>query len=189
MKTIHTLSIAAAIAFSIAGCKGPQGITAEQRGEVEIIELCNGEDYTSDGETFRATATGTSISSEAAKKMARSNADAALAKSISSTMEIVGDNYVSSTKFNGKEEITETFNDMAKTIVSQELRGAVTICNKLTQLTDGSFKYYIAIELSGEQIAQAYNQRLSQDERIKADYNYDNFKKTFDEEMERRRNE
>ena len=98
-------------------------------------------------------------------------------------MKIVGDNYVNSTKFNGKEEITETFNDMAKTIVDQELRGAVTICTELTQKPDGSYKYYTAIELSGEQIAQAYNERLSQDERIMAEYNYENFKETFEAEM------
>ena len=184
MNNIKTLCVAAsAIIFSLAGCKGNQAITPTQQGEVRIVEFCTGPDYTSNSKTFRATGTGTSISSEAAKKMASSNAYAALAKSISSTMKIVGDNYVSSTKFNGKEEITETFNDMAKTIVDQELRGAVTICTELTQKPDGSYKYYTAIELSGEQIAQAYNERLSQDERIMAEYNYENFKETFEAEM------
>ena len=65
----------------------------------------------------------------------------------------------------------------------KQLRGAIIICEKLTQKTDGAFVSYIAIELSGEGIAQAYNERLSQDERIMAEYNYENFKETFEAEM------
>ena len=45
---------------------------------------------------------------------------------------------------------------------------------------------YLSIELSGEGIAQAYNERLSKDERIMAEYNYENFKETFEAEMNKR---
>ena len=83
--------------------------------------------------------------------------------------------------------MTETFNNLARTIVDQELRGAINICEKITQKPDGSFVSYIAIELSGEQIAQAYNERLSNNERIMAEFNYENFKKTFEEEMNKQR--
>ena len=127
------------------------------------------------------------MSRETAKKMSRSNAEDRLARSISATLEVVTDNYVNSTKFNNKEEVTETFNNLARTIVNQELRGAIIICEDLTQKTDGSFVSYIAIELSGEQIAQAYNERLSKDERIMAEFNYENFKETFEAEMNKRR--
>jgi len=184
MNTIKTLCIAAsAIIFSLAGCKGNQAITPTQNGEVEIIEYCTGSEYNSDSKHFRATATGESISRETAKKMSRSNVENRLARSISATLSIVTDNYVNSTNFNNKEEVTETFNDMARTVVEQELRGAIIICEKLTQKTDGAFVSYIAIELSGEGIAQAYNERLSKDERIMAEYNYENFKETFEAEM------
>ena len=118
--------------------------------------------------------------------MSRSNAENRLARSISATLSIVTDNYVNSTNFNNKEEVTETFNDMARSVVEQELRGAIIICEKLTQKADGAFVSYIAIELSGEGIAQAYNERLSQDERIMAEYNYENFKETFEAEMNKR---
>ena len=119
--------------------------------------------------------------------MSRSNAEDKLARTIKSTIEVVTDNYVNSSKFNNKEEVTETFNNLARTIVDQELRGAVIICEKLTQKSDGSFVSYIAIELSGDQIAQAYNERLSNDERIMAEFNYENFKKTFEEEMSKQK--
>ncbi|HHZ97078.1 MAG TPA: hypothetical protein EYN28_07710 [Flavobacteriales bacterium] len=187
MKTnnkIQTLGIAVfAITIGLAGCKGSQAITPSQNGEIEIIEYCTGSEFNSDSKHFRATATGESLSRETAKKMSRSNAENRLARTISATLAVVTDNYVNSTKFNNKEEVTETFNDLARTVVDQELRGAIIMCEKLTQKPDGSFVSYIAIELSGEEVAQAYNERLAKDERIMAEYNYENFKETFEAEM------
>tara|TARA_B100000427_G_scaffold325812_1_gene333334 strand:+ start:2944 stop:3510 length:567 start_codon:yes stop_codon:yes gene_type:complete len=188
MKNLNTLVLALATgALMLIGCSGSKQLTPEQQGEVEIIEYCTGSEFNTDKDHFRATATGSSLSRETAKKMSRSNAEDKLARSIESTIEVVTDNYVNSTKFNNKEEVTETFNNLARTIVNQELRGAIIICEKLTQKPDGSFVSYIAIELSGDQIAQAYNERLSNDERIMAEFNYENFKKTFEEEMSKQK--
>ena len=120
-----------------------------------------------------------------AKKKSRSNAEDELARTLSATLKAVTDNYVNSTTFNNKEEVTETFNNLARTVVDQELKGAITICDKLTQKPNGNYVSYIAIELSGADIAAAYNDRLSQDERIKAEYNYEKFKETFEAEMEK----
>jgi hypothetical protein len=74
---------------------------------------------------------------------------------------------------------------MARTVVDQELRGAVEICEKLTQRENGTFVRYVALELSGSKIADAYNSGLSQNEKLKADYNYEKFKDTFEKEMEK----
>ena len=101
-----------------------------------------------------------------------------------STMQIVGDNYVSSTEFNNKEEVTESFNEMARTIVNEELRGAIKICEKFTQTSEGKYKCYMAIELSADKLVAKYHERLSKDEKVKAQYNYEQFKKTFEDAME-----
>lgn len=154
-------------------------------GEVIINEYCSGEQYYSNKDAFRATSTGESSDREAAKKKAKSNAMSELSKTISSTMKIVGDNYVNSTEFNNKEEVTETFNEMARIVVDQEIKGAIEICEKLTQRTDGIYVSYVAIELSGSKISDAYTNGLSQNEKIKADYNYEKFKETFNQEMEK----
>jgi len=158
----------------------------KNKGEVEIVEYCSGDEYFSNEKFFRANASGESMDRETAKKKARANAMAQLAKSIKATMKIVGDNYVNSTEFNNKEEVTETFNELSRTVVDQELSGAVKICDKLTQKADDS-KYvsYIALELSGQNIASKYAESLSNNEKIKADYNYEKFKETFEKEMEK----
>lgn len=194
MKTRNFTLVAFAVVLSIftASCgKKKKGAveTPKPTGEVLINEYCSSDEYRSTKEAFRSTATGESMDRETAKKKARSNAQAELAKTISSTMKIVGDNYVNSTEFNNKEEVTETFQEMARTLVDQEIRGAVEICEKLTQRTgaDGKITYvsYMALELSGKNIADAYAAGLSNNEKIKADYNYEKFKETFEKEMEK----
>ena len=188
MKFGYSFSSALLIAgITFMGCSSGETITPNQAGEVEILEYCAGDEYKSDKDHFRATATGESMSRETAKKMARSNAEARLARSINSTIEIVTDNYVNSSKFNNAEEVTETFNDLARTVVDQQLSGAITACERLTQKSDGNYVSYMAIELSGDELVSRYNERLSQDERIRADYNYEKFKETFEAEMAKQR--
>ena len=168
MKFGYSFSSALLIAgITFMGCSSGETITPNQAGEVEILEYCAGDEYKSDKDHFRATATGESMSRETAKKMARSNAEARLARSINSTIEIVTDNYVNSSKFNNAEEVTETFNDLARTVVDQQLSGAITACERLTQKSDGNYVSYMAIELSGDELVSRYNERLSQDERIR----------------------
>ena len=176
------LGITLTAAISIVGCKSKEKTITkelENRGEVEIVEHCSGESYFSNNKYFRANATGESLDRETAKKKALSNAMADLAKSVSAIMKIVGDNYVNSTEYNNKEEITESFNELARIVVNEEISGAVKICDKLTQKNDKRYVSYIAIELSGQKIATKYHETLSKDEKIKADYNYEKFKETF----------
>jgi len=193
MKTRHftiMLLVAAVTIFGTACKKKKKAAeTPKPKGEVLINEYCTGDQYMSTKEAFRSTATGESMDRETAKKKARSNANAEMAKTINTTMKIVGDNYVNSTEVNNKEELTETFQEMARTVVDQEIRGAIEICEKLTQREDGTFVSYVALELSGQKIADAYSNGLSQNEKLKADYNYEKFKDTFNKEMEKMEND
>jgi hypothetical protein len=188
MKTrITLLAIAAMTMIAIPSCKKNKDEvkTPDPKGEVIINEYCAGDQFKSTKEAFRSTATGESMDRETAKKKARSNAMSEMGKTISATMKIVGDNYVNSTEVNNKEEVTESFNEMARTVVDQELRGCIEICEKLTQRPDGTYVSYVALELSGNTIADAYQSGLSKNEKLKADYNYEKFKETFDKEMEK----
>ena len=187
MKLKNALPFAFLVASAaLTGCSN-KNMTPKQAGEVEILEYCSGNEYKSDKNHFRASATGQSMSRETAKKMARSNAEAKLARSINATIAIVTDNYVNSSKFNNKEEVTETFNDLARTVVDQLLSGAITSCERLTQKADGNYVSYMAVELSATELVGKYNERLSQDERIRAEYNYEQFKETFEAEMAKQR--
>ncbi|MBJ10718.1 MAG: hypothetical protein CMP66_04575 [Flavobacteriales bacterium] len=186
MRIFKIMTLFALSTLLVVGCKSKEevGVSPKQQGEVLLEQYCSGKDFFSDKKTFRASAIGESLDQMTSKKKARSNAQSELAKTMKSTMQIVGDNYVSSTEFNNKEEVTESFNEMARTIVNEELRGAIKICEKFTQTSEGKYKCYMAIELSADKLVAKYHERLSKDEKVKAQYNYEQFKKTFEEAME-----
>lgn len=186
MKTLKTLSLifaAGLLSVGVIGCKGKK--EAAPTGETFVDVPCSGPEYFTDKKFFRANASGESLDQMTAKKKAMSNARAQLATDMSSTMKIVGDNYVKSSEFNNKEEVTETFQENARTVVNQVLTGIRVICEKQGKTAEGKWKTYIAIELSADEILSKYNERLSKDESLKADYNYEKFKETFDAEMEK----
>ena len=180
-KLIYLLSLCLLVAIS--SCNSNKGLSVEEQGEVLIEQYCSGDKYFSDKNTFRGNAIGESLDQMTAKKKARSNTQAEIAKTISSTMKIVGDNYVSSSEFNNKEEVTETFNEMSRTVVDEQLKGVVTICEKMTKTPQGKYKCYMAMEIAAEKLASKYHERLSKDEKLKADYNYEKFKEVFEQEM------
>ncbi|NEN25430.1 hypothetical protein G3O08_18220 [Cryomorpha ignava] len=183
----HNISRFALLAFlSIAvltGCKKNKDIKAPE-GEVLISEYCSGEEFFSNGEFFRANGLGESMDQATAKKKALSNARADLASAINTTIKGTIDNYVNSREMNNKEEVEERFEGLTREVINQELKGTKTICQKAVKVTDsGNYKYYVALELSGQDLISAMNERLGSDEKLKIDYDYEKFKETFNEEM------
>ncbi|TVR40079.1 MAG: hypothetical protein EA392_04600 [Cryomorphaceae bacterium] len=155
-------------------------------GEVRITQYCAGPDYFSDSKFFRANNLGESMDQATAKRRAYTNARADLASAINTTVKRVIDDYVLTREFNNREEIEERYEALTREVVDQQLNGIRTICEEVVRVTEnGNFKYYVAIELSGEELANAINQGISRDERLRIDYDYERFKETFDKEMER----
>ena len=184
-----TLLVLGLIVPAFFACKSSKKTMEKPpEGEVAITEYCAGTEYMSDKKFFRASNLGESQDQATAKKKAMANARADLASSISTTMQGVIDNYVNSREFNNREEVEERFEGLTREVLDQELRGVKVICSQPTKTSEGRYKYYIALELSGDELVSEYNERISADERLKIDYDYEKFKKTFEEEMERQRN-
>ena len=68
--------------------------------------------------------------------------------------------------------------------MNQKLNGVRIICEEYTKTTDGNYKCYVAIELAGDEIANGVIKRISDDEKLKLDFQYEKFKETFEKEME-----
>ena len=109
-----------------------------------------------------------------------------LASYINTHIKTVTDNYVNSREFNNKEQVEERFESLAREVVDQQITGVRKICEKLTQKQDGQYVYYVAFELGTDDLVSKINERITKDEALRVDYDYEQFKKTFDEEMEKR---
>jgi predicted transcriptional regulator len=186
-KITNVMMLAAlALVVIISGCKSKEkAASTKDQGETLIEVYCSGPEYQSNNEFFRANQVGESVDQATAKKKAMSNARADMASAIQTTVKGVIDNYVNSRELNNVEEAEERFESLTREVIDQKLTGVKTICEKTTKTSTGNYKTYIALELAGDELMNAMNARLSQDDKLKIDYDYEQFKKTFDAEMEK----
>lgn len=175
---------AVVVSGAFTSCKSKKGV-GDMPGE-KVIELhCSGPEFRSDKNNFRANATGESSDMEIARKKATSNCKAALAGQIETVIKGTTDNYVNSREFNNVEEVEERFEALNREVINQQLNNVRTICEKITQTKAGTYKCYMAIEMNVDALEEAMNNRLSRDQRLKVDYDYEKYKETFDKEMEK----
>ena len=186
ISTLTFLVIAVfCILFVMAGCKSKEKTTTLNVGETVIEVPCSGPEYYSTAEYFRASSVGESADQATAKKKALSNAKADLAGYVETTLKATFDNYVKDSEINNTGETLERYEGLSREVVNQKLNGIKVICEQQTKTTDNTYKAYIAIELSGDEIASEMGNRLSGDDKLFIDYNYEKFKETFDQEMEK----
>ena len=68
---------------------------------------------------------------------------------------------------NNKEEVLERFEENARTLINEKLNGVKPICDHVMQVSaTGKYKYYIALELSGDELVQDYYNSLTKSESI-----------------------
>jgi len=164
------------------GCKSSKPATTVP-DETEVVRYCYGPEYQSDKEHFRASATGESMDQMMSEKKAVTEARSKMAAQIETVVKTVTDNYGKSAELDKKEELMKRYETLTREVVNQKLSGTIEICNKQTKTKSGNYKTYITLELGGNDVLAALNSKLSKDEMLKIDYNYEKFKKTFEDEM------
>lgn len=194
LSITRTLSIslsALLLVGSLGACKSKKKQAEAEKnampgGETEVKVMCSGPEFFTNDKVFRANNLGESMDQATSKKKAMANARADMASAIQTQIKGVIDNYVNSRELNNKEEVAERFEGLTREVLDQKLAGVKTICEKqVTVNASGNYKTYVAIELSAQDLLAAYNERLSKDERLRIDYDYEKFKETFDKEMEK----
>lgn len=188
MKTnflrVSTLFLfAGAVAMMMSSCKTSKAVTPKDSGEVEVLTPCSSSEYPSNAKAFRYSAIGESMDQMTAKKKSMSEARAGLAAAINTVVKAVTDNYVKSGNYNNKEELMKNYEGVSREVVNQSLAGTIVVCEKMMQTKAGTFKSYVCVELGGSEILQSLNNKMTNNEMLKVDYNYEKFKKTFDDEM------
>lgn len=190
MRNIYTKCLVLLMALALpmgilSGCKSTKSTTstASPSDEQEVVRYCYGPGYNSDKEHFRASATGESMDQMMSEKKAVTEARSKLAAQIETLVKTVTDNYGKSTEVNKKEEMLGRYETLTREVVKQKLTGTIEICNKQTKNKEGNYKTYVTIELAGNDVLSGLNSRLSSDQVLKVDYNYEKFKKTFEDEM------
>ncbi|MFP4288426.1 MAG: hypothetical protein ACLFQS_04145 [Bacteroidales bacterium] len=193
MKKQKTLTVIALMSIGsmlfFTQCKSKQEVAATPGGETRVEVLCSGPEFFTDGEYFRANSVAESPNQANSKRMALSNARAELAGQLEVTVKSVIDNYVQDIAVGDQQEYQQRYEGLSREVINQTLNGTRVICEELTRTEQGRYKTYLAIELMGSEVLNAMNQRISKDDRLRLDYDYEKFKKNFNEEMEKLENQ
>ncbi len=167
---------------AISGCKAKQTVP---KGEEAIEIPCNGPEFFSKKGIIRASALGESQDQMMAKKKAQANSREQLAATLNVTIKSVVDNYYSSKAIDNVEQAKTRFEGLTRQVVDQQLSGVVTVCEKFTKTKQNTFKCYIAQELNGEEILKSIQSKISGDEKLRLDFEYEKFKNEFNKEMDK----
>lgn len=187
MKTINYLVIPAIALMTTVACKSKKAVPIEkQQGLVEISVPFSGKEYRSDENAFRSKQSGRSPDQATSKKIAYQNARAEMAANINATVKRVTDQYTNQRTVGNTQEFENKFEELAREVVNLEMGNVKEIGEKLFQdPSDKSFTYWIALEANKKEVFDKIDAKISNDSKLKLDYDKQKFQQIFDAEMKK----
>ncbi|MCE1198573.1 MAG: hypothetical protein LWW85_06355 [Marinilabiliales bacterium] len=170
------------LVIGFTGCKSKKVVP---KGEEAIEFPCSGPEFFTKKGIIRATAMGESEDQMIAKKKAQANSREQLAATLSLTIKSVVDNYYSSRTVSNLEQAKTRFEGLTRQVVEQQLSGVATICEKFTKTKQNTYKCYIAQEVNGEEIMKGIQNKISNEDKLRLDFEYEKFRSEFNKELEK----
>ena len=187
MKNIFFYLACIVLAFSFNACKTKT--LAKVTGATEVVMPLSEDKYKTDKDFFRARNNANSKELSASKKMAMLNARSELAGIINTKIKQVMDQYTNQRTFNDKTDFENKFEQETRSVVEESLRSAPNVAEKLLIETNGTFSYWVVIEVSKKSILEGVNDKISKNEKLQLDYDKKKFEDIFNSEMEKLSNE
>jgi hypothetical protein len=184
-KTIITLS---ALMLLVASCGSPKSLQ-KATGSTEIEVPFQGKDYSSNKDVFRAKNVGKSPDLATAKKIALLNAKSEMASNINSLIKKVAEQYVNQRSVGNKQEYESKFEENVREVVDLTMKDVVVFAEKTFKELDGSYSYWVAIEMNKANLIEGISNKISKNEALKLDYDKMKFEQIFNEEMRKMENQ
>lgn len=152
--------------------------------ETEVAIPLSGPEYASNADYWRAVQMGTSKDASMAKKVAMQNARQELAAAVQHDVKSVIENYGRNAAVGSNNENEGLYQELARTVVNQQMNGVELVGEKLFRLEDGSYRYHVCLQMSKNALGDQLTDALSNEDRLKLEFDKAQFKKVFDEEMD-----
>ncbi len=185
MKKI--LLIACCVALACASCSSSKKASKSQvpAGMTEEVIPLSGPQYRSDAEYYRAVQNGVSPERSMAQKIAMQNARQELAAAVKADLAQVTENYARSQQMEANKSYQSQMTEMAYTVVDQQLANVGVVAEKLYRESDGSFRYYVCLEMSKAALAEQLTGALSNMQSADLEFDKEQFGKIFKEQLAR----
>ena len=100
--------------------------------------------------------------------------------------------YQSSYQAGDVSETKSKMEDMTRQVVAERLSGSRIICEyreEPTSKNKNQYKFYITVELAKYDILKGIADKMKQEQMLRTDADYENFKKIYDQEMSKSSNQ
>ena len=141
--------------------------------------------YRSDATAYRAVQSGVSTEMSMAKKIAIQNARQEIAAAVQTDLSSVIENYTNSRQLPSEEipSYERHMTELAYSVVEQTLSGIT-----LVKESNGAYRHFVCLELSKEDMKNGILERLKKDEKLASDFEFDEFKKIYEQKLAEFRN-
>ena len=120
-----------------------------------------------------------------AKQAAANNARQELARMMEVKISSVIEDY-SSTYIDGDaQEFKQSLKDLSRTVVQQTVKGAVPALPGWSEKMSKGTMYHVCLEISSNNVLDNIKDKVSNDAKLRTDFEYEKFKQIFDKEMEK----
>lgn len=119
-----------------------------------------------------------------ARSIAANAARSELAAQIEATIERVIDNYTSEYINGENSDFKQRVQDLSRTVINQKIKGTPIVCeDQKPGSKPGNIICYACVELTGQTILDGIADQISNDEKLRTDFEYEKFKKVLEDEM------
>ncbi len=152
---------------------------------VEVALPLSGPQYRTDAEFYRAVQSGVSPEMAMAKKIAMQNARQEIAAAVQTDLSSVTENYAKSRQLPSEEQRSyeERMTELTYSIVKQTLTGATLADEKLFREQNGDYRHFVCMEVNKEELKNRVLDRMKRDERLNSDFEYEQFKKIYEQKL------
>lgn len=185
MKTSKfVIVLLAATMSTFTSCKSTKKV--EKLNQATEISLpLSGKQYHTNQNFFRAVQSGNSPDLSTAKKIALQNAKSEMAGNIQAMIKRVTDNYTNQRAMNDAKTFENKFEEISREVVKQQLSDINTIDSKVYKEKDNTYTYWIAVEMSKDNVINGLNESISKNKQLQIDFDKYRFEKIFNTEMQK----
>ncbi len=180
MKKVTLFVLALAGVLMISSCGGTKEVT-KGRQKLSIPCVDKG---SSDETFFRASSSAKSTDMAVSREKALLNTKQRLASLINSKIKSVTERYVNEMDAAGATEFAQTFENMTRDVVNQQLADLKITCEETYEAEGGGgYETFMALEVSKDVIYNGIDKGISKNKKLEVMYDREKFREKFNEEM------
>lgn len=182
MKTKAIAIIMVVMAMMFSGCKSSKQ-TMQDMGNKEIELPCAGYDRDSK-DYFTGMGVGENVNMQNARTAAFDAAKGMLLRKVGGMSKGLSTSYSKTMSGNvAQDDVARIVEGEIATVIERMLNDAEMTCEKLYQTPSGTYQSHIAIKISKEKIAQEAASALSENDKLRMEYDRERFRKFAEEYM------